>query len=178
MSFTKFSRGICLALALSTAMAGQSVLAATGQNVKAKSQTNDISLSANGELRGQVVDQQGRPQALTNVAVFQQQKVVAHTKTDVLGRFAIRGMKPGAYQIQSAVGGKSVRLWAAQTAPPVAQQAVLVVADKNVSRANLGGDVFGGGGGSTYGPAIRGAIAGGLVTGLTYWGLDYNPSGS
>ena len=65
-----------------------------------------------------------------------------------------------------AVGGRSVRLWASQTAPPVAQQAVLIIADRDVVRGEIDMD--------KYGPAIRGAIAGGVITGLTFWALDHN----
>jgi hypothetical protein len=32
--------------------------------------------------------------------------------------------------------------------------------------------------GGDYGPAIRGAVAGGLIVGGSYWALDYNPTGS
>jgi len=170
MSFrTRVGRGICLLTALSTVLAAHTaVLGATGPNAKFP-RTDDVSLQANGELRGQILDQQGRPQSQTKVVFLQNQKVMGYAKTDVTGQFVIRGLQPGAYQIQTEVGGKPVRLWAPQTAPPVAQQAVLLVADGDIARAK--GDTI-----DKYGPAIRGAVAGGLLTGLTWWALDYNKS--
>ena len=161
-------RGICLLVALSTTLVSHSsVLGAPGQPANSKFRRSaDVSLQANGELRGQVLDQQGRPQALTKVAILQNQKLVGYAKTDVAGRFTVRGQKPGAYQIQSAAGVKSVRLWAPQTAPPASQHAILLVGEGPTARAQV--DI------QQYGPAIRGAVAGGLLTGLTYWALDYN----
>ena len=172
MSFrTRVNRGICWLVALSTILASQSAVLGAGLNATTKSiRTDDVSLQADGELRGHILDQQGRPKALTKVVLWQNQRVVGYAKTDITGRFIIRGLKPGAYQIQSEVGGKSVRLWTPQTAPPVAQQAVLLVAGSETARAQI--DT------AKYGPAIRGAIAGGLLTGLTYWAFDYNEAGS
>ncbi|MDP6555959.1 MAG: carboxypeptidase-like regulatory domain-containing protein [Pirellulaceae bacterium] len=168
---TRVYRGICLLVALSTALATQSTVFGAGLNAKTRSpRTEDVSLQAGGELRGQILDQQGRPKALTKVVLLQNQQAVGYAKTDITGRFIIPGLKPGAYQIQSEIGSKSVRLWAPRTAPPVAQQAVLLVADSNTARAQIDTRV--------YGPAIRGAIAGGLLTGLTYWAFDQNPAGS
>ena len=166
---TRVVRGTCLVAALSTLLATQSAVFGSGFNAETRStRTNDIALQADGELRGQILDQQGRPKALTKVVLVQNRQTVGYAKTDITGRFVIRGMKPGAYQLHSAVGLMPVRLWAPQTAPPVARQAVLMVADSGTVRGQM----------QTYGPAIRGALAGGLLTGLASWALDYNPSGS
>lgn len=168
---TRVVRGTCFLAALSTLLATQSVVLGGGLDAEAKSRrTNDIALKADGELRGQILDQQGRPKALTNVVLVRNQKAVGYAKTDITGRFVIRGLKPGAYQIHSEVGRKSVRLWAPQTAPPIALQAVLLVGNSDTVRGQI--DM------QTYAPAIRGAIAGGLLTGLVYYLVDNNPSGS
>ena len=157
----------CLLVALSTILASQSAVFGAGLNATSKSpRTDDVSLQAGGELRGQILDQQGRPKAFTKIVLWQNQQVVRNAKTDLTGRFIMRGLKPGAYQIQSEVASKSVRLWAPRTAPPVAQQAVLLVTGSETARAQIAS--------GRYGPAIRGAIAGGVITGLTYWALDYN----
>ncbi len=167
----RFNRGTCLLVALSTLLAAQSAVFGTELSANTKSlRADDVALQGAGELRGQILDHQGRPSALTKVVILQQQKVVGLAKTDITGQFVVRGLKPGAYQIQSAVGNKFVRLWAPRTAPPVAQQAVLLVGNTNTVRGQI--DM------QTYGPAIRGAIAGGLLTGLVYWAIDNNPSGS
>lgn len=172
---TRVGRGICMAMALSTMLAAHSVVeAAPGLDAQAKfPRTSDVSLQANGDLRGQILDQQGQPQALTKVALLQNQKTIGHATTDITGQFVIRGLRPGAYQVQTEDGGQPVRLWAAQTAPPAAQQTVLLITSSDIARAQGGGIGF-----DTYGPALRGAVAGGLLTGLTYWAIDHNPSGS
>jgi hypothetical protein len=172
MSFrTRVNCGVCLFVAFSTLLATQSTVFGADLNARTKSlRSVDIALHANGELRGQVLDQQGRPKALTKIVLIQNQRAVAFAKTDITGRFAINGLRPGAYQIQSEVGSKIMRLWAPQTAPPAAQQAVLLVGNSDTVRAQI--DM------QTYGPAIRGAIVGGLLTGLVYWAIDNNPAGS
>jgi len=170
MSFrTRFGRGICLAVTLSTVLVAQvAVQAAPGTRADFP-RTDDVSLQANGELRGQLLDPQGRPLALTQVALLRGHETIGVAKTDLAGQFVIRDLQPGAYHIETAVAGKSVRLWSAQAAPPAARPAVLLVADGDIARAKGKGASF-----DNYGPAMRGAIAGGLVTGLVFWALDYN----
>ncbi len=172
MSFCpRINRGTCMLVALSTLFAAQSAVFGADLNTKTKShRADDIALKVDGKLRGQILDHQGRPSAFTKIVIVQRQQAVGHAKTDITGQFVLRGLKPGVYQIHSEVGSKSVRLWAPQTAPPAAQQAVLLVGDANTVRGQI--DM------QTYGPAIRGAIAGGLLTGLVYWAIDSNRSGS
>jgi hypothetical protein len=131
---------------------------------------SDASLQDGGVLFGQLVDQQGIPRKAVQVVLRQGQHVVAATKTDSLGRFSISGLRAGVYQIETAQGEKVYRLWSPTTAPPAAQQNILMVTANDVVRGQI--DL------STYGPAVRGAIAGGLITGLTYWALDHNDEGS
>jgi len=164
---SRVGRGICLLVALATPLVSQTqVFGESGSAKAAFVRTLDVSQQINGDLLGQVVDHQGRPQAITQVAVFQNNQAVGYAKTDQAGRFNIRGLKPGVYQIRSAVAAGTVRVWAPRTAPPVAQQAVLLVGNGAAIRGQMHGGV--------YGPAIRGAIAGGLITGLTYWAIDHN----
>ncbi len=167
-AMTAACRGLCLVAVLTTTFAAHSAAFGAGeqQTPAAAGQAGDIALQPNGELRGQIVNRQGRPVAMTQVAVIQNQKLVARAKADMTGRFAVAGLRPGVYEIHSAAGIKSVRLWAPQTAPPASQQAMLLISDGQTARAQF--DY------RAYRPAIRGAIAGGLVTGLTYWALDYN----
>ncbi len=168
LSWLSARHGSCLLAALVTMLAAHaSANGATGEPVGSSFRpTADVSLHGNGELHGQILDPQGRPLALAEVAILQQQRLVGRARTDVTGRFAIGGLKPGAYQLQSAAGVQAVRIWASQTAPPAAKQAVLLVSDGQAARAQMNY--------RAYGPAIRGAIAGGLVTGLTYWAIDHN----
>lgn len=169
---TRIGHGICLLVALSTVLASHTALLAAPATRNLQP-TDDVALQARGELRGQVLDSQGRPLALAKIALLERQRTVGYAKTDVSGRFVIHGVKPGAYQIQSEVGGKTVRVWAPQTAPPAAQQAVLIVADGAVTRAKGEGGTM-----QKYGPAIRGAVVGGIAGGLIFWAADHNPAGS
>jgi hypothetical protein len=99
----------------------------------------DVALADGGVLRGQVVDPQGAPLPYQTVAVRQQQRVIASTRTDQDGRFSISGLPGGVYQIASAEGAGVYRLWAPLTAPPAAQPAALIVSGQQVFRGQLGG---------------------------------------
>ena len=135
-----------------------------------------IALQDGGVLYGQVLDTQKQPIANQEVRILSQGRLIIAVKTNAQGQFGVRGLRGGVHTIESTRSRQIVQLWAPRTAPPSADRIAVMVASNEpltaapVIRAQLGGD--------NYGPAIRGAVAGGLVTGLTYWGLDYNPSGS
>lgn len=153
----------------------QSFAAEPGQSASARAAARvvvDVALHEGGLLQGQIVDQTGAAQRDVPVVVAQNGKAIVIAKTDEQGRFAIRGLRGGVYEIESTqASGGAYRLWAPQTAPPSAKQGVVMVAsEEGVVRGQVGN--------GEYGPAIRGAVAGGLITGGTYWALDYNPSGS
>ena len=133
---------------------------------------SDVSLQDNGVLRGQILDTTGLPQAKSQVALVKDGKLVATTMTDAQGQFAVASITPGVYQIESAHAGGVYRVWNAQTAPPVAKSGILMVGDTSVVR----GELFHHNG--VYGPALRGAVAGGLLGAGLVAILDHNPSGS
>ncbi|MDA1053564.1 MAG: carboxypeptidase-like regulatory domain-containing protein [Planctomycetota bacterium] len=157
---------------------------------------SDVALQENGVLRGQVLTATGTPQAKTQVVLFKSGKVIAATMTDAKGEFAVAGVAPGLYQLESPHAGGVYRVWAQRTAPPAAKSGVLMIGDSSVVRAKgddgkgddgkgddgkgAGGKGAGGkgAGGAVYGPAIRGAVAGGLLTGGLIAILDNNPAGS
>lgn len=134
-----------------------------------------VALQDGGVLFGQVVDAKKQPIANQEVRILSQGQLVIAVKTNAQGQFGVRGLRSGLHSIESTTSRQAVQLWAPHTAPPSADRIAVVVAGNEplardaVIRAQVGGD---------YGPAIRGAVAGGLVTGLTYWALDYNPTGS
>jgi Carboxypeptidase regulatory-like domain len=99
---------------------------------------SDIALAAGGEFSGQVVDTAGRPQAASAVMLLQQQHVVATTTTNQDGRFSIRGLQGGMYQVVSGENMKNYRLWAADTAPPTAQKSAMLVSSSQVVRGQSG----------------------------------------
>jgi hypothetical protein len=131
----------------------------------------DVALQTSGVLQGQVLDTQGTPQAGMQVALTQQGKPVAMTQTSQDGRFQMAELKAGVYEIQTPMGVNVCRLWAPQTAPPSAQDGVLVVAGDDVVRgggacgkgAGGKGGILGGGGGGALGFLANPWVLGGLV---------------
>lgn len=134
--------------------------------------TSDIALQNDGVLRGQFVNKAGVAKANETVVIAQKGKAIAVGKTDKQGRIAAHGMRPGLYKIETAKTSGVYRLWAPGTAPPKAKSAFLVVEDESVVRGQDPTFL------EEYGPAIRGAAAGGAAgAGLT-WLLDENPDGT
>lgn len=175
MKLMQWMRNGALAVAMTGALAPQIGLAAAPAAeapVAAVQATvvSDVSLQDGGMLVGQIIDAQGKPQANTDVRVLHDGQAVASIKTNDNGQFAVRGLRGGVHEVQTAQTSETYRLWAPRTAPPAANQGVLLINDGQVLR----GQVLDG----PYAPAIRGAIAGGLLaTGVGY-ALDYNPTGS
>lgn len=169
MRIKSLFRNATVALALVGMIATPTVYAAGSGTARMKSApavvATDVSLSAGGVLVGQVVDSQGAPQAQQQVRVLHQGQLVASAMTNEAGRFTVRDLRGGVHQIETVNGGSICRLWAPQTAPPAAQQAAVVVTGKDVVRGQSDGE---------YGPAIRGAIVGGLLGAGLVGILDYN----
>ena len=87
----------------------------------------DVSLHQGGLLVGQVVNPQGEAQNNVEVAIVHNGREVARTKTDQLGRFAIKGLGSGAYQLATSGSQLPVRAWSKGMAPAtVAIGAMLV----------------------------------------------------
>jgi hypothetical protein len=103
---------------------------------------NDIALRPGGVLLGQVVDQQGVAKAGTPVTIEFAGKEVARTTTDERGVFAAQGLRGGQYKINTVEGSSECRLWAADTAPPSARPAALVVTGNDLVRGMPGEGVF------------------------------------
>jgi hypothetical protein len=100
---------------------------------------SDIALRPGGVLLGQVVDQQGVASANTLVTVEYAGREVVHTTTDANGVFAAQGLRGGQYQIRTPQSTSACRLWAADTAPPAARPAALVVSGNDIARGQVGG---------------------------------------
>jgi len=88
---------------------------------------------------GQVVDQQGVAKANAPVSVQYANHEVARTTTDAHGVFAAKGLRGGQYQLVTEDGMTVCRLWAPETAPPVAEPAALVVSGGDAVRGQWGG---------------------------------------
>lgn len=96
---------------------------------------SDVALQENGVVLGQVVDAQGIAVAMAPVAISSGGKEIARTQTDSTGKFSVSGLKGGVYQVAAAGQQGVYRLWAPRTAPPAAQQGLMVVSQGNLVRA-------------------------------------------
>ena len=157
MKGTRLFRTQVVALVCIGLLVSQSVVLAGSMN---RPLTADVSLAAHGLLVGQVVDQQGVGIPNARVLVRQQDRDLVGTATDKSGRFAVSGLRSGTYQLLAANGQSTVRVWTANTAPPVAKPSVMIVSgSQQVIRAQ-----FGNGG---IGPWVLPALAaGGIITGV------------
>lgn len=98
----------------------------------------DVALAPGGVLVGQVVDPQGAFRSGSTVVIQQGDQEIVRTQTDQNGVFAARGIRGGQYLVASENGQCLCRLWAPDTAPPAASNAVVVVTGQDVVRAQWG----------------------------------------
>ena len=94
----------------------------------------DVVLQQGGVLLGQVVDSQGGALINTPVVLHSGSKEIARVQTDRAGKFSVKGLKGGVYEVTSTGQRGVYRLWAPQTAPPAAQHGMLLVSDNNFVR--------------------------------------------
>ena len=95
---------------------------------------SDVALGPQGTLYGAVVDPQGAPVAATPVALLCGKGVVGVAKTDPQGRFAFSNLKRGVYGVGAAGVVRACRVWAPRTAPPSANEGLLIVSDGRLVR--------------------------------------------
>ncbi|REJ64484.1 MAG: carboxypeptidase regulatory-like domain-containing protein [Planctomycetota bacterium] len=150
-------------LAMSVAVVSMTIGASPAMAVKAaaieKQQiarpVTDVSLADNGVFRGQIVAANGQPVAGTAVVLKKNNQVVATTLSDESGAFAFGGVDGGSYTVTAAGTSAAYRLWAPQTAPPVAQSAALLVNRGEIIRGQIGS-----------GSILAGALLGGVIYGV------------
>lgn len=136
MRMVIFLRGAAISLAALAFCIPTMVFAA---GPAAKPAVTDIALKDGGVLLGQIVDPQGKGLQNTNVSLRHYDHEVVATKTGAEGYFAIKDVRGGVYQIASGDGIGVYRLWAPGTAPPTAQEGVLLVANDTVIRGQQPG---------------------------------------
>jgi hypothetical protein len=126
-------RRMCQQIAAAVATVGMliSPTAFAGQSIRPSS---DVALGPGGVLAGQVVDEQGAAQAGVPVVIQQGQQPVVRTATNDQGQFYAQGLRGGQHQIVTPGGQVAYRFWAANTAPPAAQNTAVVVASSDVAR--------------------------------------------
>ena len=95
----------------------------------------DVELNADGYLQGIVLDVDGMPVARSPVVIRRLSREVARAETNASGQFSVGPLRGGTYQLNVGVHGRLVRVWAADTAPPVAKKITLVVVGGQVVRA-------------------------------------------
>jgi hypothetical protein len=93
----------------------------------AAAKPTDIAMQDGGVLVGQVVNPDGSPVAGVPVSFRQNDKDWVGPKTGPDGVFAVKGLRGGVYQVAAAEGRRTCRVWALGTAPPKAQQQVVLV---------------------------------------------------
>ncbi|MCA9241913.1 MAG: carboxypeptidase regulatory-like domain-containing protein, partial [Planctomycetales bacterium] len=91
----------------------------------------------------QIVNAQGAAMSGVDVAMVTGGKAVAVTKTDKQGRFAVRGVRGGQYDVVAGGGKSTFRVWASKTAPPTARNGALIVTGSDVVNGNIHGGVLG-----------------------------------
>ena len=99
---------------------------------------SDVALGDGGVLVGQVVDAQGMAVALATVTLADHQQEIAKVRADQDGKFSVPGLRGGVYRISSRGQDTMYRLWAPNTAPPIAQQGVILVVGDEVVRGQYG----------------------------------------
>ncbi len=89
---------------------------------------SDVVLDKDGALAGVVISAQGQPVPGAPIRISQGDVTLVNTSSDEKGRFNIRSLRGGGYQL--AVGNQrlNMRIWAPGTAPPTATRGVTVVA--------------------------------------------------
>lgn len=120
----------------------------------------DVALTQGGLLQGKVLDTQGQPVADAPVSVRFEGKEVASTKSSVDGSFAVRGLRGGTHVVVSGEHGGICRMWTAESAPPSARSAVMIVRGGQIAR----GQGFVSGPGLLMAGLLGGAVAGGLIS--------------
>jgi hypothetical protein len=100
--------------------------AAAPSSTAVRNTIQDVELNRDGQIWGQIVDSQGNPVAGSEVCVKQQGKVVATTHSSTTGHFALAELRPGLYEVSSRDQNVNCRVWAHETAPPAAQNGIVL----------------------------------------------------
>jgi hypothetical protein len=130
-------RSFCSKIAAALAGMGM-VIPPSAFAVEPATVATDVALRPGGLLVGQVVDRQGVPQGNRIVSIQYGPHEVVRTTTDQNGTFAAQGLRGGQYQLVTHEGVSVCRLWAPNTAPPVARPAALLVSGNQIARGQWG----------------------------------------
>jgi hypothetical protein len=84
----------------------------------------DVALNSEGILYGSISGKSGNAAAGVPIEIRQGKVVLASTRTDNEGRFAVGALRGGVYQMQIAEHQVPVRIWTDGTAPPTATDGI------------------------------------------------------
>jgi hypothetical protein len=121
-------RTLLISLAFVATVIPRSALSAgpsTSQDTK-HFRVTDVTLQKGDVLQGQLVDSQGLARPGSRVWVYQQDQLIASATSDTNGRFTINHLNGGVYMVQTQTSGRIYRIWAPGTAPPAAQNRVVL----------------------------------------------------
>ncbi len=105
---------------------------ANAENIQPRSV--DVALQGNGVLIGQVVNAEGQAMTGVPVVLTSRGKEIARCQTGKEGVFRVAGLKGGTIEVAAVGVAGTCRVWMPGTAPPAAQQGLLVVAAGDVVR--------------------------------------------
>ncbi len=148
--------GLCLAMLTSPAFA-QTQRTQTHRSVPAI-KARDVSLQSAGVVRGVALNTAAKPIANATVLIQYGPHVVARTKTNADGSFAIRGLRAGVHTVSVGSRSETFRFWTAAAAPPSALKTLAVNGDSGAVRGQQIPPIGA--------PIVCTAIVAGLVGGL------------
>jgi hypothetical protein len=102
----------------------------------------DVALAADGNLHGQLLTPQGTAMHQARVALLNGKTEVAVTTTDREGRFALGVSRGGTYVVVAGDAWGVYRVWPARIAPPTSNQAILLVANSPIMRAQSSSPLY------------------------------------
>ena len=102
------------------------------------SAVRDVELQKGGVLSGQLLNVAGQPSSDLTFALVDRNGDARRIVTDAEGKFRIAGLRGGAYNLVVGKSGVSVRVWAKGTAPPHAQNELLMFDSAMTARGQGG----------------------------------------
>lgn len=163
MKIAETLKRVTVAMALIGLLAGQSFAAQPTKPI-------DIAMYQGKVLVGQVVNEKGAPKVNAQVVVQSTTGEKANVVTNKSGYFAANLPRGGTYAVTESGATTIVRAWTANTAPPKAGKALLVVSGKQTVLGQCcdaaGCDGGCGGGGCDSGCGLLGSSSGLIFAGI------------
>lgn len=94
----------------------------------------DVALAKGGTFQGRMVNDKGDNVEGAAVVIRQAGRVVAETTTDEEGRFSVKSLRGGTYEVKAGKVDGVCRLWSHDTAPPSAAGEITIVSHTKVVR--------------------------------------------